>query len=200
MSCVVWPNGRFPPRRRQRAVRRSGCDASQTPGYSRMLISSPRTRSTTTSTSAPPRSSPTGRATGMTRDKRSYRSRCWTVSTTSSRTAPDGSSPISSNRTGPTSPCWTARIPRLRRPRPVARRGIGRPDRVGPGCPGQRPDRRLARRDGLPVVDPQRLEHPRTVPRCVDGPRSLIVVTVSHYRIDRTPSCGRTDKQLQQSL
>ena len=28
----------------------------------------------------------------------------------------------------------------------------------------------------------------------------LIVVTVSHYRTDRTPSCGRTGKQLQQSL
>ena len=26
------------------------------------------------------------------------------------------------------------------------------------------------------------------------------MVTVSHYRIDRTPSCGRTGKQLQQSL
>jgi len=28
----------------------------------------------------------------------------------------------------------------------------------------------------------------------------LIVVTVSHYRIDRTKACGRTGKQLQQSL
>ena len=28
----------------------------------------------------------------------------------------------------------------------------------------------------------------------------LTAVTASHYRIDRTPSCGRTGKQLQQSL
>ena len=30
--------------------------------------------------------------------------------------------------------------------------------------------------------------------------RPVIVVTVSHYRIDRTTACGRTGKQLQQSL
>ena len=55
----------------------------------------------------------------------------------------------------------------------------------------------------VPLTDPERTAEAVTeIAADAAGARirAVIVVTVSHYRIDRTIACGRTGKQLQQSL